>query len=255
MDRRGGYGAFGKDIGKDLVAADDNDPVAGIYRGIHAQGTDLVRGDACREKNEVIGRVLGYDAVHGVLLAAMRGDHGMVHPLHHVVIGHDDTVAPVEKTSAVALARAADEDYGGSDFPVEILGAEREHAFRFLRVEFHDGSLGGILDPFGKLVLPAPTEELAQGREMKTGEAARDDAEDEHKRKYDTAAQELPQPPVKEHREQDRDVKRPPDEHGRPLRHLDCVAQHDEIAKGEKTSHDGENRAEEKKRTAAEGLP
>jgi hypothetical protein len=81
---------------------------------------------------------------------------------------------------------------------------------------------------------------------MDTGEAARDDAEDDYKRQYDTAAQELPQPPVKEHREQDRDVKRPPDENGRPLRHLDGVAQHDEIAKGEKTTHGSENCAEEK---------
>jgi hypothetical protein len=94
------------------------------------------------------------------------------HTLHDMMIGHDDAIAPVEKPRSVALARAADEDNGGRDSPVEILAAEREDIFLFLRVEFHDGALGGILDPFGKLVLPAPAEELAQRREMETGETA-----------------------------------------------------------------------------------
>ena len=110
-----------------------------------AQGPDLVRGDARRKQDEIVGGVLGHDAVHGVPLAAVGNDLCMRHAMHDMVIGHDDPVTPVEKTRAVALARAADENDGGSDSPVEIRVAEREHAFLFLRVEFHDGCLAALL--------------------------------------------------------------------------------------------------------------
>jgi len=137
MDGRGGYGAFGEEIGKDLLAADDKDPVAGIGGGgVHAEGPDLFRGDARREQDEVVGRILGHNSVHGVPLAAVGDDLCVRHTMHDMVIGHDDAIAPVEKPRSVALARAADEDNRRRDFPVEILVAEREDAFLFVRVEF-----------------------------------------------------------------------------------------------------------------------
>jgi len=48
-------------------------------------------------------------------------------------------------------------------------------------------------------------------------ETARDDAQDENDGQHDTSAQQFPEPPVKQYREQDRDVERPADDDGRLL--------------------------------------
>jgi len=171
------------------------------------------------------------------------------------MIGRDDAAAAVEKPRAVPLTRAADEHDGGGHPPVEILVAERVHRGLARGGHLHDHPLGGVFDPLGELVLPAPAEVLAQGREVVAREAARDHAQDEHDRQHDAAPEQLPEPPVEQDRQQDRDVERPADDDGGLLRHLDGLPQEQVIAVGKGEGHAGQHGAQEEQRPPAEGLP